>query len=363
MTLEKGIQLLENLMERAIKEKAFPGISYAIVTRKQKLFGQLGDKAWIPKRESLTERTVYDLASLSKVVSTTTLILLLMERGELSLFDSISYYLPDFKHSGITIYHLLTHTSGLPEDIPRAYTLQTPDEVIQKVYQQELIHPIGETIVYSDIGYILLGFIIEKISGKPISELAEELIFQPLNMVDTTYAPTDINRCAPTELREDDVYQGVLRGIVHDEKAYALRGNAGHAGVFSTVNDLANFIKMILEDGEFEGQPFLSKATIDLLFQPHVERAEASHLPYRRSLGWEYKSPGLSVGDLVGEHTIFHTGFTGTNMVIDRDHGIGMVFLTNHVHPKRGKTKLFRYRTIFSNVVLSKIYPYMLDQQ
>lgn len=359
MCLDEGIKLLEKTMLQALNEKALPGISYAIITNKHKLFGYLGNKSWFPEVEPLEEATIYDIASLSKVISTTTAILLLLEKGKLRLWDSVHSILTDFKHREVTIYHLLTHTSGLPADIPRAATLKSPEEVRDKVFNQQLIHPVGEKIVYSDIGYILLGFIVEKISGLPLSEFAEKYIFKPLHMRDTTYYPTDINRCAPTELRHDNVFDGFLRGQVHDEKAFALNGNAGHAGVFSTNRDLANFIQMILNNGEFNGKQFLSKATIDLLFKPHVEDVSIFKKPYRRSLGWEYSSLGLSCGDLVGEHTIFHTGFTGTNIVIDRDHGIGMVFLTNHVHPKRGKTRLFYYRPIFSNIVLSQIYPHL----
>ncbi|QVK19523.1 beta-lactamase family protein [Mycoplasmatota bacterium] len=347
-------------MKEEIKKQSFPGISYVIATDKNQFFGYLGDKAWFPEKEVLTDDTIYDLASLSKVISTTTSILILLEKGKLRLVDPISKYLSEFKHENVRIHHLLTHTSGLAADIPRASTLKNRDEVINKVFNQELINPIGEKIVYSDIGYILLGLVIEKISGKSLADFARENIFEPLDMKDTSYNPINIDRCAKTELRQDNVFNGYLQGKVHDEKAFALGGVAGHAGVFSTTKDLAHFIQMILNDGFYKNQQIISKVTIDNLYKPYVVQEKSMfNYPYQRSLGWELSSFGFSCGDLVSNETILHTGFTGTNLFIDRKNKIGMAFLTNHVHPKRGKSALFSARPRFSNIAMSQILPYL----
>lgn len=360
MSLQQGIERLETLMKKALAEEAFPGISYTIVTKDRTFNNHLGDRAWFPEREALPDRTIYDLASLSKVVSTTTSILMLIERGELRLVDPVSSILDEFKHKDVRIFHLLTHSSGLPADIPNARLLKSPEEVKAKAFAMDLTHPVGEKIVYSDIGYILLGLIVQKLSGKTLDQFAKENIFEPLEMVDTAYNPEDIERCAPTELREDPVYQGYLKGRVHDEKAYALEGVAGHAGVFSTAYDLSHFIQMILNDGVYNGKRILSKATLDRLFTKQViEEKFAFGQPYVRTFGWELPSFGYSCGDLVSPKTIYHTGFTGTCLIIDRDNQVGMAFLTNHVHPKRGKSALFSYRQKFANIVLSQIVPYL----
>jgi CubicO group peptidase (beta-lactamase class C family) len=359
MSLESGLKILENKMQEAIHEQAFPGVSYTIVTKDKRLFGYLGDKAWFPKIEPLVDNTIYDLASLTKVVSTTTAIFMLIEEGKIRLIDPVRSILNRFTHEDICIFHLLTHTSGLPADLPRAATLKTVDEVVDKVYNQILINPVGEKIVYSDIGYILLGLIVQEVSGITLDLFVKEHIFKPLKMNDTGYNPVDVERCAPTELREDSVYQGYLKGKVHDEKSFALGGLAGHAGLFSTHKDLANFIQMILNDGVFEGKQILSKSTIDLLYRTQIEEKSMFGRPYRRTYGWELTSLGYSCGDLVSQNTLLHTGFTGTSIFIDRENQIGMAILTNHVHPKRGKSALFRYRSLFANITISKVLPFL----
>ncbi len=359
MSLDLGIKILETKMLEAIQKEAFPGISYAIVTKDKQIFGQLGNKAWFPEKVVLKENTIYDLASLSKVISTTTAIMMLIEEGQLRLMDSVHSIFKQFKHENICIFHLLTHTSGLPADIPQANKLRNSNEVKEKIFNQTLINPVGEKIVYSDIGYILLGLIVEEITGITLDQYASEHIFRPLKMIDTGYNPNNCGRCAPTELREDSVYEGYLQGKVHDEKAFALGGVSGHAGVFSTNKDLANFIQMILNDGVFEKQRIMSKAAIDKLYTTAVEEVSTYGKPYRRSLGWELASFGISCGDFVSSNTILHTGFTGTSVLIDRDNQIGLTLLTNHVHPKRGKVALFRYRQIFANIILSQILPYI----
>ncbi|ERJ11729.1 serine hydrolase domain-containing protein [Haloplasma contractile] len=352
--LTQGVKKLESLLEKAIDDGVFPGATYAIVTENEQHYGHMGNKSLEPKLEKNTQDVIYDIASLTKVVSTTTAIMKLIENGMIRLTDFVSHYLEAFKHKEVRIYHLLTHTSGLPADLSKAYELKNTDEVKQRIYDAELINPLGKRIVYSDIGFILLGFLVEKVTGKSLDSYIKEELFIPVEMHDTMYNPTNIVRCAPTEKREDKVYNGYLRGKVHDEKAYALGGVAGHAGLFSTHKDLGKFMQMILNSGHYKGKQILSKATIDLFYKRHV--SETTFIPSNeqyRSLGWDLKSLGSSSGDLTSDETILHTGFTGTNMFIDRINKLGFVLLTNRVHPTRTNHGIIKVRPRLANILLS----------
>ncbi len=346
------IKNFEKLILEAIENEAFPGANYCIVAD-QDYFGSLGMKSHIEKTK-IELNTIYDLASVSKVVSTVTSIMLLLERGKLRLFDSVSSYLPRFRHRTVTVWDLITHTSGLKADVIASHKIKNKEELLVQIYQADLVYPTNSKIVYSDIGFMLLGFIIEEITKMPLDEFAKENIFKPLKMVDTCYNPEDVDRCAPTEFRDDEIYKGYLRGRVHDEKAYILGGVAGHAGVFSTVKDLSNFIKMILNDGVFEGKRFLSKASVDLLYTPQVEeKIGIAHVNSVRTIGWIKGGDYPSCGDLVSSETIHHTGFTGTNIFIDRKNKIGFTMLTNRVHPTRDNIKIIPVRAKLGNYIAS----------
>lgn len=352
--MQKG---LEKLITDAINDKTFPGANYWLVADKD-YYGSLGEKSHIEKTENNLD-TIYDLASVSKVVSTVTSIMLLLERGGLRLYDSVSSYLPRFRFKSITIWDLVTHTSGLKADVIAANKLRSKDELLNQIYQSDLVYETNTKLVYSDIGFMLLGFIIEHISGMPLDKFAKENIFMPLDMVDTTYNPNDLNRCAPTEMRDDELYQGYLRGKVHDEKGYILDGIAGHAGVFSTVKDLSNFIKMILNDGMHNGKRFLSKASVDLLFTPQIEEKNGLSLNNeKRTIGWILGGSYPSCGDLASSETIHHTGYTGTNIFIDRKNRIGFTLLSNRVHPTRDNIKIIPFRAKLGNYIISHFEGY-----
>jgi len=337
----------ENLL-KAIDEGSFPGASYAIVNESGFIdLKTLGYFRLLPEKEENRTDVIYDVASLTKVISTTTMIMKLIEDKKLSLETHISDVLHDFKHHDITVYHLMTHTSGLPADIRRAFTLRSRDEVIGKLYEADLINPVGEKIVYSDIGYMLLGLMIEKITGKKLSDYADEVIFKPLGMKHTSYHPPK-EKAAPTEYRNDMVYQGFLQGLVHDEKAFAMGGEAGHAGLFSTAEDIGLFMIAILRK-DF----VLKNETLDLLFPVREERkTEDSHLA--RALGWDKPTGRSSAGSLVDfKETIIHTGFTGCNMFMDRKHNIGFVLLSNDVHPSRETKGILKLRHDLGNLVVA----------
>lgn len=348
------IKGLEKLISDAIVDGAFPGANYVLVIDQERFVGSLGKRSLFPNEEENSLETIYDLASVSKVLSTTTAIMQLIERGKLRLYEPVSNILKDFKHSSITIWDLLTHTSGLPADIPGASRLKNRQEALDYVFNCDLIYEKNTKIVYSDIGFILLGLIVEEVEKMPLNQFALANIFKPLAMKDTMYKPTHKELCAPTEARYDNIYQGIVRGDVHDEKAYILGGVAGHAGVFSTVQDVGNFIEMILNKGVYQDQRILSKATIDLFFKPQVVVKQGISLDYDfRSLGWINKGMMSSSGDLTSDETIQHTGFTGTNIFIDRKNKIGFSLLSNRVHPTRDNQKIISLRAKIGNYIIA----------
>ena len=347
------IEKLNALLQDAVDEGIFPGVNYCLIAD-QVYFGSLGKRSLFPEVEDNSLDTIYDLASVSKVVSTTTCIMMLLEQGKLRLYDQVAKYLPLFRHQDIVIWDLLTHTSGLQADIPRASKLASREEALEKIFACDPIYPKNSKIVYSDIGFILLGMVVESISKMPLNEFARLNIFEPLEMINTGYNPKNKAQCAPTELRQDDIYQGYVRGHVHDEKSYILGGVAGHAGVFSTVLDLSHFMQMILNDGRYHGKTILSKPTIDLLFRKQVEVATGISLDTdARGLGWIVRGNFCSAGDLVSDNTILHTGFTGTNLFIDRTNRIAFCMLSNRVHPTRENLKIIPFRAKVGNFILS----------
>lgn len=344
------MEAITTLLQEGVKKGDFPGASYAIVFRDGFVdTDDVGYKQLLPEKVLLEKDTIYDCASLTKVISTTTMVFKLIEAGLLSLDTSVASVLPCFKHQAIKVKHLLTHSSGLRADIPRAKTLVDKDDVIKRMLALDLQYGVGEHVVYSDIGYILLGLMIEKITQKTLAQYAKEVIFDPLDMRDTSYHP-DPNRTAPTEFRDDDVFRGLLKGKVHDEKAFALGGEAGHAGLFSTVRDLSKFILSFLNN---DGQ-VLRPETVDMLFPVQIEDQPHQGVSLVRSLGWNKPTKGGTAGDFASvEDTILHTGFTGCNLWIERQRGIGFVMLSNAVHPKRENNNIIKYRRLIANIILS----------
>ena len=350
----KDIQGLNKILENACLEGIFPGCNYVLCTENEIYKESFGYKALIPNKEKNTIDTLYDMASCSKVISTTSCILKLMEQGKLRLFDQVKSYLPRFRHENVVIWDLITHTSGLPAGVGGVTKLKSREEALDKIYSLQLVYEKNTKILYSDIGFVLLGLIVEEVSKMTLNDFSHEYIFKPLKMDDTGYLPVDVNRCAPTEMRNDDIVKGMVRGHVHDELAYILGGVAGHAGLFSTVTDISHFIQMILNDGVYEGVRIFSKATIDLLFTPQVEEKRGvCKLVNTRGIGWIVQGDYCSAGDLASKETILHTGFTGTNVFIDRINKVGFSLLSNRVHPTRANTKIIPFRGRLGNYIIS----------
>lgn len=344
-----------NYVNKAVEDGIFPGCNIVVVTKNDKgykeNFFSFGNKALLPKPIKNDIDTIYDMASCTKVIATTTSIMILIEKGLIKLYDAVALYLLDFIHKNITIWDLLTHTAGLPSGLRGAHTMNA-DEIRFGIMNIELQYEKNTKIVYSDLGFVLLGWIVEKVSGMSLDKFAKENIFDLLDMNDTGYLPKQINRCAPTEDRGDHIDLG----YVHDEMSKNLGGVAGHAGLFSTVKDLSKYMQMILNDGYYNGKKILDKNTVNLLFKPQVkERIGITEQFNMRSLGWIPKNENCCGGDLISDMTIMHTGFTGTSVVIDKENGFGFAMLSNRVHPTRANTKIIPFRGRITNYIVSHL--------
>jgi len=338
---------IEKLLNKMVNEHVFPGANYALVTENGCYMGSVGNKSLVPTVEENSADTLYDLASLSKVVVTNTIITRLLAKKRIFLEDKVCDYLPQFKYPEITILDLLTHSSGLASDLSWR-SVSTKEELLNNLYNLELVYKTGEKVVYSDVGFILLGLIIEKIYEKSLDEVAHEEVFIPLEMYDSHYKPVDKNRCAPTEVTED---RGVVRGIVHDEKAALFGGVAGHAGVFSTVCDLVKFCRMIQNDGKIGEKVYIPKEYIDLWFKP-FRKVDDNQF---RSLGWIVGKSENITGELGDINTMYHTGFTGNHIIINREKKLFGILLSNRVHPTRDNRKLISRRKEFLKVCIKVI--------
>jgi len=345
---------LRKMTEDAIVDGAFPGCNITIVKKDgSAYFESFGLKAKFPEEEQNDINTIYDMASCSKVVSTTTCMMILVDRGLVRLMEPVKNILPDFKCGDINVWDLLTHSSGLKEGLPGSHNMNR-EQIIEGIMNMDYAYPRHSGIHYSDVGFVTLGLIIEKITGMSQAEFAKKNIFEPLEMLDTGYNPVDAKRCATTEYREH--LKAYDRGYVHDEMAHNMGGVAGHAGLFSTVKDLSHFIEMILNDGVYKGKRIVSKRTLDLFCTPQVQDKTGVEMGgYIRGLGWITSCNCTSGGDLISGNTISHTGFTGTNIVIDRENGFGYSILSNRVHPTRVNYKIMGYRARWGNRLYSEL--------
>jgi CubicO group peptidase (beta-lactamase class C family) len=322
---------IERVVERGIKAGGYPGAS-VIVGRKgaavfEKGFGRL---TWSSNSIPVDAvRTIYDVASLSKVVGTTTAIMILYDENKIRLDDPIVSYIPTFgggDKDKVTVRQLLTHTSGLPAGRDIWRIAQTPLEARALVLSTPLEGRPGAQYIYSDLGADVLGLLVEAVSGEPLDKFLTRRVFDPLGMNETMYRPADSlrYRIAPTEVTPPRGYP--LRGEVHDENAYALGGVAGHAGLFSTAADLSVFAQMMLNGGEYNGVQIVSKQTVDLF----TSRAFG-----HRALGWDTAEGDYGSGRYLGPTAYGHTGFTGTSLWIDPEREMFVILLTNRVHAAR----------------------------
>jgi beta-N-acetylhexosaminidase len=360
-TKEEGqLRPAYSVIEKAIADKAFPGATIAVGYKGKVALHSFGNLSYDPKSPATKVDTMYDIASLTKVVVTTTLVEKLVEgdfASPLNLDSPIERYLPEWANGPqpewrhkVTVRNLMTHTSGLPPFKEYWRTSTSKAETLSRIFVEPLEQEPGAKVVYSDLGIILMAEIIQRLTGKPLDALARQYIFQPLGMRNTTYLPPknlwpDI---APTEV-DNQLRHRLVQGEVHDENAFSIGGVSGHAGVFSTSPDLAAFCQMLLNGGIYAHHRILKRATIAefTLPQPLAKNT--------RTLGWVVPTEGSSSGHYFSAHSYGHTGFTGTTIWNDPDRDLFVVLLTNRVNPTRENHKIAEVRPAVHDAVMKAL--------
>ena len=329
--------MLDKIIEEAIQNREIPGavllVSHdgVVVYRKA-----LGNRSLEPRREPMTLDTIFDIASLTKVVATTTAVMQLVQKGALRDNDPVAKYVPEFAQNGkedITIRELLTHHSGLAPDLDLTQPWEGKDTGLRMAFAEKPQDPPGAKFIYSDINFIVLGALVERVSGMPLDEYCQRNIFGPLGMSHTRYLPPHawLPKIAPTQYDEHDK---MLWGVVHDPTARRMGGVAGHAGLFSTLDDLTKFADFLLRGG-----PVLSPLMIEKMTTP--QQPPTSQV--LRGFGWDIDSPlSTNRGELLPVGSFGHTGFTGTSLWIDPSTKTYIVLLTNAVHPRGGNAVSLR---------------------
>ena len=342
------------VIKRAINDRAFPGAEVLIWKDGKIIYEKAyGNYTYDPESQKVYPHTLYDLASLTKVVATTTAAMICYDRGLFNLEDNVVTYIPEFGVNGkeyITIKNLLLHNSGLPAWKNFYGRYLKYDDVRNEIFSGELEYKTGEKTVYSDLGIITLGKIIEKVTGKSLSDFCKDEIFIPLGMKSTFFNPADSVKklCAPTEI--DNYWRmKTLQGEVHDETSAMLNGVAGHAGLFSTANDISKLIAMLMNKGKLEQNQLIKQSTVEMFTKRNSEVCT-------RALGWDTKSDsGSSAGDYFSKNSFGHTGFTGTSIWADPDRKLFIVFLTNRVYPTRENIKILKVRPQLHNTVIKSL--------
>jgi serine-type D-Ala-D-Ala carboxypeptidase len=354
---------IKGVLERALADSAFPGAIAVVGDRTGELAEvAVGHLTWgepaVPDRHSL-----WDLASLTKVIATTTSIMRLVDEGNVDVNAPVQRYLPDWVGPGksaVTVKHLLTHSSGLPSFKAYDQITTNRDSIDRLMFETPLDSAPGRVMVYSDIGGYLLGKIVERVSGKTLDRFVAENVFLPVGITETMFIPPAslLPRIAPTEI--DPLRGGLVRGKVHDERAYYLGGVSGHAGLFGSANDLSFFARTLLNGGSIGDTSIVSTATL----RQFTAYADSTYSD--RALGWQKPTVAgmrFHTGGAWGSSTrvstaaFGHTGFTGTSIIIDPVNDVYIVLLSNRVNPTRANTKVGGVRTRLTDAVMSVLSP------
>jgi len=348
----------DEFINRAIDEKKIPGAVLLVGKGSAIVYEKAyGHRAVEPSQRPMTTDTIFDMASLSKPMACATSVLILIDRGKIALDDPVAKYIPAFGNRGkekITVEMLLLHRGGLIPDNPMADYVGTREEMIQRINDLTPKWEPGTHFAYTDVGFIVLGELVQAVDGRGLDQFAKEEIFQPLGMHETMFMPPDDlrDRIAPTEKRKKEDEQWII-GEVHDPRAFALGGIAGHAGLFSTARDTARWIQMLNNGGELDGTRILSEATVNkMLTMQTLPDGKGG-----RGLGVDMDSSYSSVRGARFERgkTFGHTGWTGTMFWSDPREGVYLVLLTNRVHPDgKGEVKELRINvaTVVAKVLL-----------
>jgi CubicO group peptidase (beta-lactamase class C family) len=345
---------LQTLLDAAVADSAFPGAIAVIGTHAGPLVTvTAGNLDWAPSPRP-TDSTLWDLASLTKVVGMTSAVMQLVEQGKIDLDEHVQHYLPEWTgpHKElVTVRHLITHQSGLPAFKQYFKLNVSPDSTLHLMISTPLDTLPGVKMVYSDIGAILLGKIVERVSGESLDGYLAKHVFGPLGMHDTQYKPPVAlrSRIAPTEV---DPWRGRhLVGEVHDENAYALGQVSAHAGIFSTAHDLDRLARAYLSGGSLDGAR-LAKASTIAMFTTVADSTFSS-----RALGWDTPSANSSAGHFMRRPAFGHTGFTGTSLWIAPQYDLYVMLLTNRVNPTRNNTKIGPVRAAVADAAMRALEP------
>lgn len=352
-----GMAEVDAVLASFLEKKAFPGGVVAVGYRGALVhLAPFGKLSYDWGAREVTAETLYDLASLTKVIATTTMAMILVDEGRLELDKAVVDFLPGFVGPGkekVTVRHLLTHSSGIDWWAPLYKDTLGKAAYVEKIQAMPLVYEPGTQSKYSDLGVILLGEILERVAGVPLDAFVKKRVFEPLGMSHTGFLPGAelLAQIAPTE-EEKEWRQRVIHGEVHDENAHALGGVAPHAGLFGTAGDLARFAQMLVNGGVFEHHRIVSRQTFELF----TRRAALPGLEIpgsTRALGWDTKSPeGSSAGTRLSPLSFGHTGFTGTSMWIDPERELFVILLTNRVHPTRENQLIREARPALADAVV-----------
>lgn len=334
------------IVERARERHVFSGAAWSYGTSDEVLgAGTIGTLAW--DGAPVNADTWWDLASVTKPIVGLA-VMSLIESGELLLDDTVGEHLPDFANSDkatLTVRQLLSHTSGIPGQVPLYRWCDTAAELIEAIRDVPVAFAAGTDVIYSSQGFIVLGLIAQAVSALPLDRLVAERVTTPAGMGSTWFRmPTNLR--AEAAATENCPWRGrILQGTVHDENADLLRGVAGHAGLFAPVTDLASLGQALCRDGAGTKGRLLSPAGLASMIEPATDT-----LPLRRSLAWQGRDrQNCPAGDLLGPRAYGHTGFTGTSLWVDPDLGLYIVLLTNRVHPSRSSQAFVRVRRMVHN--------------
>lgn len=348
---------VERIMQDAIFDSTFPGGVVAVVKDGVIAYRQAFGYHTYEKVKKVSEKDIYDLASLTKVVATTASIMKLVDEGKIQLKDRVSKYIPEFSggdKNKVTIRNLLLHDSGLPPFRVYIDSLKNEREIITAIKDEPLINAPGEKYVYSDLGFILLGEIVEQVSGRSLDSYTRKTFFYPLGMSSTFFNPKKVgswisSNIPPTEI--DTVYRGKeIQAEAHDERAWYLNGVAGHAGLFSSAFDLSVYAQMLMSEGSYAGREYLSPETVQSFTKRRSPNSD-------RGYGFDHKSEGFSsAGSLTSLSTYGHTGFTGTSLWIDPERNIAIIILTNRTYPYRSYgSNISKVRAAVADAVISSL--------